>query len=260
MTRQARRSRPQLVCILADNSGSMRGPKAEAATHGIREMLMRCQSRGPRGRDRSYFRLVLIEFGDTAQVLPHCAMTPVRHIDPESISITGNGGGTNLTAALELAYDGLKRYLREGIENHADRANHPLPLLLVFSDGRNGYGKPEAAVERLKSLQIDGERIPIAVAGVSVDTTDKLDEKLLRRLASPKCYVHISHPESLQEFLANVGSSAASSGADLSCVIAGKPRGGYVVPSVKELCDAVERTKSALEEASLNLIPVDGPR
>ena len=41
--RQARQSRPQLVVVLADNSGSMAGDKAQAATQGIREMLMECQ-------------------------------------------------------------------------------------------------------------------------------------------------------------------------------------------------------------------------
>lgn len=35
VVRSARQSRPQLVCVLADNSGSMRGAKAQAATGGI---------------------------------------------------------------------------------------------------------------------------------------------------------------------------------------------------------------------------------
>jgi len=58
MARQTRQSRPQLVCILADNSGSMAQEKARAATEGIREMIMECQSRGPGGPERSYFKLL----------------------------------------------------------------------------------------------------------------------------------------------------------------------------------------------------------
>ena len=51
MQRKAKQNRPQVVCVLADNSGSMSGPKARAATDGIREMLLRCQTTGPqRGR------------------------------------------------------------------------------------------------------------------------------------------------------------------------------------------------------------------
>ena len=66
MERSARVSRPQLVYVLADNSGSTRGAKASAATRGIREMLIQCQLKGPSGRHRSYFRFVLIRFGSHA--------------------------------------------------------------------------------------------------------------------------------------------------------------------------------------------------
>lgn len=217
--RQARQSRPQLVCVLADNSGSMRGPKAEAATNGIREMLMQCQSRGPRGRGRSYFQFVLIKFGDKAEVVPHCNMTPVRHIDPESVSVVGDGRGTNLTAAVELVCDGLERYLHEVVRPHPERSKYPLPIVIVFSDGRNGYGRPEPSIEHLKSLRLDGESIPIAVAGVSVNATDKLDEGLLKSLASPDCYLPINKAGQLRRFISSVGSSAASSQSEVAHVV-----------------------------------------
>ena len=55
MQRKARQTRPQVVCVLADNSGSMSGPKARAATDGIREMLLRCQTTGPRGAGQVVF-------------------------------------------------------------------------------------------------------------------------------------------------------------------------------------------------------------
>ena len=42
MQRKARQSRLQTICVVADNSGSMAGPKAQAATDGIREILLRC--------------------------------------------------------------------------------------------------------------------------------------------------------------------------------------------------------------------------
>ena len=76
MARQTRQSRPQLVCVLADNSGSMAQQKAQAATEGIREMIMECQSRGPGGPDRSYFRLLLIRFGDEAVIDPLATWRP----------------------------------------------------------------------------------------------------------------------------------------------------------------------------------------
>lgn len=219
MKRTARQSRPQLVCVLADNSASMRGEKAAAATNGIREMLLNCQTRGPRGTDRSYFRVVVVKFGDSAELLPNCNMTPVRQIDPESIEICGDGGGTNITGALEVAYDGLKRYLSEYVAEHAEREQHPVPLVVLFSDGRNGYGKPEPVAEKIKSLRIDDDPVVIAAAGVSVNEADKLDEGQLRRIASPECYLHISDVRVLGHFLSEVGSSGASSPSEVAQVI-----------------------------------------
>lgn len=87
MARSIAVSRPQLVCVLADNSGSMRGAKAEAATRGIRQMLMKCQMKGPFGWHRSYFQFVLIRFGSHAAVDERCNMKPVREIDPDTIEI-----------------------------------------------------------------------------------------------------------------------------------------------------------------------------
>jgi uncharacterized protein YegL len=219
MGRNARQSRQQAVCVLADNSGSMAGPKAQAATDGIREMLLDCQSRGPRGPKRSYFKLVLIRFGSNAEVDSGCNMTPVREIDPDSIEIRGDGGGTNITAALELAYGGLERYIRHVVEPHSERAEHPVPLVLLFSDGHNGYGKPEPIAEQIKRLNIDGDPITIACAGVSTDDSDHPDEELLRRIASPECYVHVDSVQLLRAFIAEVGSSAVSTTGEVARII-----------------------------------------
>ena len=139
MTRQTRQSRPQLVCVLADNSGSMAQQKAQAATEGIREMIMECQSRGPGGPDRSYFKLLLIRFGDEALVDPLCDMAPVRMIDPDLVQIDGRGGDTDITGALQLALIRLRLYM-QGLQNHPEHAEHPLPLVLLFSDGQHNIG------------------------------------------------------------------------------------------------------------------------
>lgn len=217
--RTARQSRPQLVCILADNSGSMRGPKAQAATQGIREMLLRCQTTGPRGPDRSYFQLLLIHFGSTAEIDERAHLTPVRQIDSDTIEVRGDGGGTNITEALQLAHEHVERYLRTVVEPHAERSEYPLPLVLLFSDGRNGYGHPEPVGEKLKALNVDGQPIVVACAGVATEDSDRPDESLLRAIASPECYVPIDQANLLSSFLAEVGSSGVSSAAEVSQVI-----------------------------------------
>jgi len=218
MPRVARQTRPQLVCVLADNSGSMAGEKAQAATQGIREMLMECQSRGPDGPDRSYFRFLLIRFDHEATLDLLCAMTPVRMIDPDQISIDGRGGKTDITAALELTLMRLRPYM-QSLQRHPERAEHPLPLVILFSDGEHNVGSgPRPVAEEIKRLNLDGEPVVIAVAGVSVGS-ERPDEKTLRHIASPECYVHIDNAQSLTSFIASVGSSGASRAVDVARVI-----------------------------------------
>ena len=219
MERKAKQTRPQVVCVLADNSGSMAGPKAQAATDGIREMLLRCQTTGPRGAERSYFRIVLIRFGSTAELDSRCNMTPVRKIDADTIAVRGDGGGTNITGALELVYRNLERYMREVVEPHEERAQHPLPLVILFSDGHNGYGDPEPIAEQIRGLNVDGVSVTIACAGVSTDNSDAPDEELLKRIASPECYEHIDTVGKLSSFLVEVGSSGASSPREVAQVL-----------------------------------------
>ena len=218
MARQTRQSRPQLVCVLADNSGSMAQQKAQAATEGIREMIMECQSRGPGGPDRSYFRLLLIRFGDEAVIDPLCDMAPVRMIDPNLVQIDGRGGDTDITGALQLALIRLRLYM-QGLQNHPERAEHPLPLVLLFSDGQHNVGSgPQPMAAEIKRLNLDGDPVVVAVAGVSVGRS-RPDEKTLREIASPDCYVHITNAQALAAFISSVGSSGVSRARDVAEVI-----------------------------------------
>ncbi|MBI1315215.1 hypothetical protein GC176_28340 [bacterium] len=220
MERTVRATRPQLVCVLADNSGSMRGAKAEAATRGIREMLMKCQMKGPPGRDRSYFRFVLIQFGSHAAIDEASYMKPVREIDPDSIEIRGDGGGTNITEALEKVCAGLERYLHEVVEPHPERDRYPMPVVLLFSDGHNGGSCPLGVADRIRSLHIDGDHVLIAAASVAVAGSVPPDGNLLREIATPGCCISVDQPELLSEFLVQVGSSAAVSAQELARIAA----------------------------------------
>jgi uncharacterized protein YegL len=218
MPRQARQSRQQLVCVLADNSGSMAGEKARAATNGIREMIMECQSRGPAGPERSYFKFLLVRFGTNAAIDPSCDLAPVRKIDPDHVSIAGDGGSTNITEALRIALDRLQPYMQT-LQEHPERAEHPIPLVILFSDGQHNEGPaPQPVAEQIKRLSLDGEPVVIAAAGVSIGG-DRPDEKTLREIASPECYVDIKDAQVLSRFIASVGSSGASRARDVAAVI-----------------------------------------
>ena len=118
---------------------------------------MECQSRGPDGPDRSYFKFLLIRFDQVATLDLLCAMTPVRMIDPDKISIDGRGGQTDITAALELTLMRLRPYM-ESLQQHPERAEHPLPLVLLFSDGEHNVGSgPQPVAAEIKRLSLDGD-------------------------------------------------------------------------------------------------------
>ena len=219
-SRQARQSRPQLICVLADNSNSMEGPKADAATEGIQEMLVECQSTGPAGADRSYFRFLLITFDSEARVDPNCQMTPVRLIDPSMVRVTGDGGKTNITNALELALEHLRPYVDE-LKTHPELNEHPVPLVLLFSDGQHNdrlAPPPGELAGELRKLTVDGLPVVVACAGVSVDG-DRSDDETLKRIASPECFVPVERVEVLTQFLASVASSGFSRVEDVAGLI-----------------------------------------
>lgn len=223
-TRTVKPNRQQLVVVIGDNSGSMRGQKAEAAVEGVRQMINECQSRS--GSEQSLYRVLLILFGNEATIYPNCERTPVLEIASEEITFHGDAGGTNLRAALELAYEQISDYLVE-IAEHPHKNKHPLPLLILYSDGHNGdnFGRPEAAAKKLKELTYDSESILIVTAGVAVDAKDKPDEYTLKAIASSyqdiPLYVPIHKANSLSCLLAAAGSSAASTAGELYDVIRG---------------------------------------
>jgi uncharacterized protein YegL len=196
----------------------MKGEKAKAATDGIRELVMECQSRGPGGPERSYFKLLLVRFGDNAVIDPNCDLAPVRKIDPDQISVVGDGGQTNITEALQITLDRLRDYMQT-LHEHPERPVHPIPLVIVFSDGEHNKGPaPRPVADQIKSLSLDGEPIVIAAAGVSIGD-GRPDETTLREIASPECYLDISNARQLSTFIASVGSSGVSRREEVARVI-----------------------------------------
>lgn len=117
MSRSPRQSRPQLVCILTDNSDSMSGEKARLATDAIRELILSLQTRGPRGRDRSYYQLVIIKWGAAAEICPNCNIVPVRELNPDDVVVSGDGGASDMATALELAH-GVWNGTFQKLSNH----------------------------------------------------------------------------------------------------------------------------------------------
>ena len=72
--------------------------------------------------------------------------------------------------------------------------------------------------DEIKCLNLDGDPVVIAVAGVSVGKA-RPDEKTLRQIASPDCYVHITNAQALAAFISSVGSSGVSRAREVANVI-----------------------------------------
>jgi len=99
----------------------------------------------------------------------------------------------------------------EVVEPQPERDRHPMPFVLLFSDGHNGGSCPLGVADQIKSLNIGGDPVTIAAASVWVDGSMPPDGDLLRQIASLGCYLNVDRAELLTEFLAQVGSSAAMS-------------------------------------------------
>jgi uncharacterized protein YegL len=196
----------------------MKGPKAQAATQGIRDLIIEAQTKSPHGIERSCYDLLLVSFSDDAKIFPGCDMVPVRHIDSQTIELRGDGGQTNITAGLELIRNRLMPYM-QALQEHPERAEHPLPLVLLYSDGEHNVGPgPQAVAAEIKDLNLDGDPVVIVCAGIAVGK-EHPDEATLRAIASPECYFPATELEKLTRFLAEVGSSGLSSAPEIARMI-----------------------------------------
>ena len=186
---------PMTVCIIADDSKSMAGDPACEVTQSIRDFLVMLQA-ACQGR-RSYFQVLLLKFGDFPHVIHDFA--PVLDIDPDEIELTGQSGGTDMGAALELACQKLS--------NGGAALPGVPPLVLFCSDGANSGADPLPWAERIKSLESESGEGPFFVTcGFG-----EVDKPLLQQIAtSPDHFKDLRSPFELRQFLAEIGSTVTS--------------------------------------------------
>jgi hypothetical protein len=170
----------------------MAGRKAELTTDVIRELILSFQARGPRGLERSYYRLVLITWGAEAELYPGCDMAPVRQVDIADVFVRGEAGTSNMAKALEFAYAGLSKYLAEVVEPHPERSAHPLPVVIIFSDGLDETSDPAPIARQIRELSVDEIAVPLVTVGVSAEDSEPANEELLRSLVCSEYYLRIS--------------------------------------------------------------------
>jgi hypothetical protein len=102
-----------------------------------------------------------------------------------------------MAKALEFAYAGLSRYVSEVLEPHPEKSSHPLPVVILFSDGLNETSDPAPAAKQIRELSVDGIPVPLVAVGVSAKDSEPANEDLLRSLACPEYYLPISQSRRL---------------------------------------------------------------
>ena len=193
--------------------------KAAAATEGLQECIMEAQLLGAPGLERAYFRYTIFEFDETARLVQPFDNIPVREIDPACYELNPTGGMTSISSVLQPIRDRLQQLMEE-LQVHPERDRHPLPLVVLLTDGCHNTDSdvsPESIADEIKAMNLDGDPVVIAVAGVAVGSSD-LDESLMQRIASPGCYLRIEEVSRLREFLAVVGSTSAPTPTGISQV------------------------------------------
>ena len=87
---------------------------------------------------------------------------------------------------------GLSRYVSEVVEPHSERSSHPLPAVILFSDGLNETSDPAPVAKQIRELSLDGVTVPLIAVGVSSEDSEPANEDLLRSLVCPEYYLPIS--------------------------------------------------------------------
>jgi uncharacterized protein YegL len=183
------KARTHLVAI-CDDSGSMMGEPAQAATDGVRGWIQELQAE-TRGR-KPWFRFSMIPFGSSATAL--LEGVSINDVDPDGVLLQGSSGSTNMGEALSLATSVIAR---------CGAAPDDWPAyVFLFTDGRPDSAEEAInAASRLKSLRLPGGSPRIICIGFGA-----ADEALLARLAtSPEHTVMGANAEVLKALLPRLG-------------------------------------------------------
>ena len=184
----------------------MRGEKAQAAVDGIKEMILECQGQTTSVGGISIHKITLLQFGDSTSVMCGCDDKWAGDIDSDTISLAANEGSTNITSALEEAYRRLVPFC-EMANNRKDKSKHPIPLVILFSDGKhNAAGtRPKEIADKIKSLNVDGQPVAIAAMGIH-HGSDNPDVSGLSEIASTDLYATVSDLNKLTAQISKLGS------------------------------------------------------
>lgn len=185
----------QIAIPARDASPSMSGQKAKDASQATFQLMRELAKPSNKGA----FWSSVIDFAGSATVR-HKLMSAsdmAHNLLPISTSLFS--GGTNITAALELAHKLCQETPAEGQSN----IRWLRPVVILFSDGCHNRGpKPDTAAKLLRKV----------ADVVTVAYGSDADIKLLRSLAtSPQHHYICKDGSDLRQFFSAVGASMTAS-------------------------------------------------
>jgi len=169
---------PWHVVLILDDSNSMKGEPIEIVNTVVRGMIEEMVLLS--GGMKPYFRLSIVKFGTTAELL--CEFVSERDVDLAKVAaLEGKSGATNAAAALDIA--------REVLERHPGKDTDFEPFVFFFSDGAPFDGTSDTASrtaairagERLKQLKLRSGAVRLITVGFG-----KVDHAFMGDLASKK--------------------------------------------------------------------------
>jgi Ca-activated chloride channel family protein len=184
-TAGARPRTPADLIVVLDRSGSMEGPKIEAARAALHELV---EQLGPGDR------MALVAFSSGAEVLiPPVAVSPeTKAAWRRTAAGISAGGGTNMSGGLDLALELAARLSAAG-----GRAGR----MLLISDGaaNEGDSTPEGLTARARRAA----RLEYAVSSIGVG--EQFNEYLMAALADAGTgnYYYLADTAQLAEVFAN---------------------------------------------------------
>lgn len=210
--RSACYSRHQLIFLMVDDSSSMRGPKAIAATEAVCELIYQCKMKS---NGESIFDVSVQWFGDHVFSDVQILLTPVLEFDEDQIEFSGTSGGTRIKRAVQYIINFIALYDKENLAFNEEKDRVPPPLIIFLSDGKNGDGNPLPLAKMLTTTPLSIGVPPILITvGIEFDGGEP-DVELLTEMASEtehgqKLYFDIASASQLVDLLATGGSSGAT--------------------------------------------------
>lgn len=189
---------PWHVVLLLDNSVSISGETAKTINESINFMLeeMKCLTMGK----KTYFYLSAITFGSQARIVLEKVDTNLINDDLELV--TGNEEGSDLSSALRLARNLLKRNARDS------REFTPYVFVLSGSKPTSNYNEIISVATALKELELPTDSARI----ISLSVSKNVDVEFMGTIASSRdLSVHLDKPHKIVRFFPAIGTASNTS-------------------------------------------------